>query len=84
MNVIDILIFIFGVGLISWVIYGKVKQMWHQIHMFKQLGGPEVGKYAPSKEEVRELVSKIVKKTKENKNKDCEQDKNNFDKGMYG
>jgi len=83
MSVVDIGIGIFGMGLISWVIFGKVKHMWHQVHMFKQLGGPEAMKYTPSRDEVKELVGNIMKKASDNKKKDKNQEKSNVDSGMY-
>ena len=84
MNPISIGIITIGIGLISWLVLGKVKQMWHQVHMFKHLGGPDAGNYVPSKEEVRELVGNIMNKAKDKKKKGIEQEQNNIDKGMYG
>jgi len=60
---IDILIFILGVALISYIMIMHIQMIWNNVKIYKLLGSPESLENLPTQENLINIFSELNKKS---------------------
>lgn len=68
MNIVDIIVCVAGVGIISLVILYHIGFLFHQIRLFKSVGGKNIIHTIPNMDETKELLKK---KRQQDEEEDC-------------